>query len=1593
MAKKKKIDWDKFYSAYKNMKRVGNGTYRKLDIEGLGMVMDALQRKGFNDRQIEAILGNVVEESGGDPFAIAKDGVYKGLFQESNVRYPMNEFNKDKKRFKGKKKEYIDYMIDRFYEHVNDSKYYTVKGTKYNRAKEAVKEFTSNGKNVDYSYPLVYAFEAPGDKEGTYKNRKSVSNIISKSYANDGSYEPSVAVNNAEPKQNTNNNGFGAAFKEAKNKGLSEFVFNGKKYSTAVKEDGGLVLDDVVYMEDGGNIGLLDWIKKQDFAGRGKNLIKAILDPKGSVYKIMSNSGGKETMSLPEVIDILSKDTEGKYKGKSFDFPKMYIYGNDESAEELTDEEKGYGVDYSSYLNGRGIDPKTIKQYKGDFGYDIELPESLKENIINLIESGNNPTIGFEEFFSGVDEIEHDDVGGHLGRINMDPDGNLFMSYSDIWDFEPKFYSDFHNDPDLIGNKALSYVQSYLLDKVGTPFIVRSKKQIKFVPDKDYGSKVEDDDAFRYSEETVGAIKDAIEKISTRTANSSDQGLQEGGPVSDDNDKWYKDEKKRESIIRQQNSVRKNQKNFIKLEKEARKALEDGDIDEDEYRKIIGFSEDQIGNLIIEKSGEGEKVAEMINEMLNSGIDESAFANGVGDAAKSQEEKRLDSLYDYKLIGNSLLTLAEIASASPAVLRILRSNGVNLAPILEKIADNKKIQIISGLTGMASDTGQIILNPDDGNITNYLGIIGNAAELLSGTKVGTKVGERLFGNYDRETANDVFDLINTGISAGGIVGNMSFEDGGDIKQKHTEDEWDAVNVLRRDNTNVLNLPPEIILSEEIGKNIPYEAGSLPEVVIKSDLTGKKLERALNLADARRGRNYVYQSQNEIMDPILETVNNPAVQLGLSFAPIVGSAMDIQDLMESIKEGHPEAIALASVGLIPWVGDLTKDVSQVQRMKSLKGLSGREALKADYDALAKFKKHTSDSKLPPFGEIKSGEQLDELFKKEIERHRSVVRGVISDEENVEKYLFSLAPAEGKAGRYGTRDVNIANNKGYTYTSNSREQALGYSTNDKFYNGKNGYIGRMMIGQKLDYTSNDRLEWLKQADFDFDISDKSVLNEFRDQVYSNYEKIEFPFRDRPIMDQNKIDEISNYLIKRSESDHSLDEYNRILNRKRKTYSEYEFEYESTKDPLYKSLMNNTIDYIRYLEHAKKTSNGDKVKFVDSEIFFRIKSKVEESNKNRKLDKYEKMRKFIDEYVDKKYTPYPKKGIILGGMGKQGQNLMHFIIKDENLIHPVSIERVIDKNPYMYTRAHSAYASDDLSGKIFEDGGDIKQKQKKAYDYFTMKRGMSQIQALAILGNLMAESELKDDMHGDNGTSYGIQQWHNERKDALFKMAKKKGHDAPTFEDQLEFLADEYEGKTGYSNFLYARKGKMGPGYYNYSRSDFQDAENLRDAVVAWNQGAGRPHKSVIRNDDRYSAALKVAKNLGFDFGLDAGAAPMYGQMGIGEDFIFHEEGEEPTGDAQPVPDAQAVSPQDTVSTTQEDMMKSWIEAYGKGIVAQLMATSGNNKVNTSVDDTTERYRDYIKESKDDEDSKRMALLQSFLPNIQLKIKGVTQVRGDQ
>ena len=943
---KPEIDWDLFKSKYENMKRVGKGKHRTMDVEGMNMIYDALYDKGFNQRQIEAVLGNIIEESGGNPYAVSEDGKFRGLFQEYYKRYPPKEFERDKERFKSNKRGYINYMIDRFYDHVQDAGMYSIKDTKYKKAIHAVNEFMSEDPDTDYSYPLVYAFEAPSDKEGTYKNRKSVSNLISQSYVTDN-------VNNSDDADKKNNSIIdaildikndlelqdpisttrGEAFKEARKRGLKEFTWNGKRYNTNIKKEGG-----------------------------------AVDEENGSKYRY-----------------IASKDNTSV--GSS---------GINENA--------NYGT-----IPVDGVD-------------------------INEIVAGGIPVVG------------------------------------DIMDVKDAYDS--------------------FIDRDALGMVMAAMGLIPFV----------------------------------------------GG--------------------------------------------------------------------ILKKAMQAKRATKKLSQ---------------------RDKELLGSLPEY---------------AKPA------------SPIGEAWENHKK-RLFSG-----------------------------AYERLTGERLRMKNGE------------PDPDMLDTNIY-----------------------DWDDPKVFR---------DAKYFLGDE------YSDDEIREII--DEISGYGV---LN-GNIIRSKNV-----DKFIDLFLE--GNPNI-----------SNKDVENFVKSHEVEH--------------------------------------------------KIHYPDS-----GADKNGFDLNKI-----------------DDDEVKDYF-----KEDHFTEMAARGTQIKN-----------------------------YFGLTDDAQEV---TPEMLEY-------------AARNYLKDYGYDN----------------------------------EMKEY-----------------FESISD--YKKAAKWITD------HA---SVGLGAYYVGDKI---ANPKKEKKRNGGKLTPYKAGFRFIDhkkEYGD-----------------------------------PKDASHRIPSRKFMYF-----YENDKPSKSIvFAEEGGVIGKQREAYDYFTNKRGMSKIQALAIIGNLMAESGLKDDIYGDNRTSYGIQQWHNERMDKLFKHAKKKGHSTPTFKDQLEFLADEYEGKTGYSNFLYTRKGKEGPGYYNYSRQDFMNADNLKDAVVAWNQGAGRPHKSVIRNDDRYNYAMEVAKNLGLD--IEENSVSSYGQMGFGDD------GEIAASVTLPEVEVAAALPNPEAPSqerqSEEERFRTWTETYGKDIINHLLTLDGKKDGDDS--DYNMMYRQHEKES---EEEKKMALINAVLPNIQLRIKGVTE-----
>lgn len=80
----------------------------------------------------------------------------------------------------------------------------------------------------------------------------------------------------------------------------------------------------------------------------------------------------------------------------------------------------------------------------------------------------------------------------------------------------------------------------------------------------------------------------------------------------------------------------------------------------------------------------------------------------------------------------------------------------------------------------------------------------------------------------------------------------------------------------------------------------------------------------------------------------------------------------------------------------------------------------------------------------------------------------------------------------------------------------------------------------------------------------------------------------------------------------------------------------------------------------------------------------------------------------------------------------------------------------------------------------------------------QGMTLHGSCGVAGNMRAESNFKTDAIGDNGTSGGLCQWHNERFSELKSFASKKGKEWTSYSVQLEYLMSELN-KSNYSGLL--------------------------------------------------------------------------------------------------------------------------------------------------------------------------------------------------
>lgn len=270
---------------------------------------------------------------------------------------------------------------------------------------------------------------------------------------------------------------------------------------------------------------------------------------------------------------------------------------------------------------------------------------------------------------------------------------------------------------------------------------------------------------------------------------------------------------------------------------------------------------------------------------------------------------------------------------------------------------------------------------------------------------------------------------------------------------------------------------------------------------------------------------------------------------------------------------------------------------------------------------------------------------------------------------------------------------------------------------------------------------------------------------------------------------------------------------------------------------------------------------------------------------------------------------------------------------------------------------------------------------WDYLTEKKGIPQTQAIGILSNIAAESGGDTEVLGAAG-DFGIQQWLGPRKKELQRRYGKK----PTLTQQLDYLVDEYQGKVPGLGWNYINQGKFFDkdaqgnvyNYYMYSKSDFDNAVNYKDATVAWNQGYGRPLGSTLRNEKRFEFADMFANRYGVPEN-----EPMryeFGQRDSG------------TGDGgqQPVPET--VAPADP-SLASRPSIDSWWEKEGQDLLYKMLAQSGANKkaiediANNIKNDPQSEAQIAEAERMRREQAKRQLVL-NMIPGLSLNIKGVSR-----
>lgn len=135
-----------------------------------------LRNNGYTDIQRAAVLGQIIEESGGNPFAVSSTGKYRGIAQWDDSRYKDFDDTRDPYEELDSQLQYLNTSIRNSEGGIDWT--HGGSGSNYNSYKDAYNDFWNSDDLTKVSRAVSYGYVRPEGKEKSHINRLGVARQV-----------------------------------------------------------------------------------------------------------------------------------------------------------------------------------------------------------------------------------------------------------------------------------------------------------------------------------------------------------------------------------------------------------------------------------------------------------------------------------------------------------------------------------------------------------------------------------------------------------------------------------------------------------------------------------------------------------------------------------------------------------------------------------------------------------------------------------------------------------------------------------------------------------------------------------------------------------------------------------------------------------------------------------------------------------------------------------------------------------------------------------------------------------------------------------------------------------------------------------------------------------------------------------------------------------------------------------------------------------------------------------------------------------------------------------------------------------------------